>query len=508
MRKAKNLIFFIVGVIVVLSSCGKNDDIQSPVETSVDPVENLEVQKTNYPNQLKVSWTNPNSETLSTVEISCATKSTTGLQIDPVTVEVERGMEGTVTIEVPQFSTYIVSVKAIGETGTTSASVEAEGQPYLAAGSEPEPAIFLARADTVMNAMVNLMLTSPRSGVWNGGYPNSTGPYWDGDAVVWGQGGAFSGFVAIREAAHGNGVLNAKYTGMDDLLYNGINRFITTDNNIQAYAVYPSNGNQRFYDDNVWIGIDMANLYEQTGDSRYLDKAKMVWNYLMKGNDDVLGGGIYWREIPQSSSKHTCSTAPAAVLGAKLYQATDEQIYLDKSKALYKWTKEKLQDKSDYLYWDNINVNGISIDKAKYSYNSGQPMQAAALLYKITQDKSYLTDAQNIARSAYKKWFTEYVSTSLKERISYIDGHTWFNAVTLRGFIELYKIDGDRKYITAYEQTFSNLWLSKYGLNRSSNLLAYNHILGDESQNSWEVLQIGACVEILARLALLEEKGL
>ena len=498
----------LAGIAAFTASCGKSDDIKLPVETSIDPVSNLTIQKTNSPNQLEVRWTNPGSINLATVKITCRTKSTTGLQIGPVTVTVEKGTESSVVIDVPRYSTYIVNVKAMGETGISSESVEAEGKPYLSLGTEPEPAIFLARADTVMSAMTSLMLNSPRSGVWNSSYPASTGPYWDGDAVVWGQGGAFSGFVAIREAAMSSNHFNEKYTAMDDLLFQGINRFITTDNNIQAYAVYPANGNQRFYDDNVWIGIDMVNLYNQTGDSRYLDKAKMVWNYLMKGNDDALGGGIYWSEIPQSETKHTCSTAPAAVLGAKLYLATNEQAYLDKAEALYKWLKEKLQDKTDYLYWDNINVNGISIGKEKYSYNAGQPMQAAALLYKITKEKVYLTDAQNIARAAFLKWFGDYVSPSLKERINYIGGHTWFNAVTLRGFIELYKIDGERKYITAYEQTFSNLWLSDRGLNRSTYLLGYNHILGDELQTSWEVLHTGACVEILARLALLEEEGL
>ena len=504
------IVFTVVLFLMELGSCSKNNDGNGdPVDTTtdIDSVTNLSGAATNQANQLLVSWINPESTNLDEVIISCRTKSKTGIEILSDTImDVEKGGKSSVTIRVPQYATYIVTAVAVNKSGVTSEKSEVEARPYLEGGTEPDPAVFFTRADTVMSSMIDLMLTSPRSGVWNNSYPNATGPYWNGDAVVWGQGAGLSSFEAIREASLIYNDYKEKYERMDDLMFDGINKFITDDNNIEAYAVYPASGNQRFYDDNVWIGLDMIDLYNQTKNSRYLDKAEMVWTYLMKGNDNKLGGGIYWSEIPQSETKHTCSTAPAAVLGAKLYKVTNDQAYLDTAISLYHWVKEKLQDKSDYLYWDNIDLEG-NVDKSKYSYNSGEPMEAAALLYEITNEKKYLTDAQKIALSSYNKWFTEYVSPTLKERIHYIDGHTWFNAILLRGFLELYKVDGNREYITAYEQTFSNLWLSKYGLDASTKFLSYDHILGDEPQNSWDVLKEAACVEILARLALIEENG-
>lgn len=44
---------------------------------------------------------------------------------------------------------------------------------------------------------------------------------------------------------------------------------------------------------------------------------------------------------------------------------------------------KRLQDSTDYLYFDNISLDG-KIDKSKYAYNSGQMMQAATLLYQLT----------------------------------------------------------------------------------------------------------------------------
>jgi len=104
--------------------------------------------------------------------------------------------------------------------------------------------------------------------------------------------------------------------------------------------------------------------------------------------------------------------------------------------------------------------------------------------------------------------YKTFESPWLKKNIAYIDGHTWFNAILMRGYVELYRIDKNRKYIDAYEQMFSNLWLSPQGHNRSMQLLNYKDFRGLTPQDDWEVIYIGACVEMLAQLAILESEGL
>ena len=240
----------------------------------------------------------------------------------------------------------------------------------------------------------------------------------------------------------------------------------------------------------------------------------MVWEYLQKGTNDIAGGGIHWRELPPSVGKHTCSTAPGTVLAAKLYLATNDTKYLDNAIELYSWLKKTLQDPDDYLYWDNAReVDGeIQIGKEKYSYNTGQPMQAAVLLYKITSNQSYLTDARNMARAAYSRWFRNYYSAPLKESFKIISGsNTWFNAILFRGYIELYKMElamngkADRTYVSAYEKTMSHAWLSKC---RQDTYLLNDDFTGNASQTVWGILTEGACVEMLARLASLERDGI
>ena len=372
---------------------------------------------------------------------------------------------------------------------------------------------FLKRADTLLSSIIQLYLDGMPRDIWSANYPHTDG-YWDGAAVIWGHGAAFSGYAAIKEAAKEFTEYKSKYeANYDNRLLTAIDQFRNTRNGgAEAYAVYPGDGDERYFDDNIWVGIDMVDLYMLTNETKYLDRAKLVWNFILTGTDEIMGGGVYWKE--GLNSKHTCSTAPAAVLAAKLYEVTQEPNYLQSAKDLYAWCKETLQDPSDYLYWDNARLSdendpnsAIVIAKEKYSYNAGQPMQAASLLYKITHEAQYLTDAQNIAGAAYNKWFIPFNSAVLGESFQILEpGHVWFQAIMFRGFIELYKINNDRTYVTAYEKTLTHAWLSDCR-NPGTHLLN-GDFRGGTAQTSWEILHEGACVEMLARLASLERDGL
>lgn len=493
---------------IFLGACGGGD---SPITdekgdnnsdkgqaTSVPSVTNLVVEKTEKANELQVNWTNPTGAI--SVEISYLLQGDKEEHAVKKNVRITTEREGSLLLVLSEPGIYVVTAVAMDNYGKRSEAKSATGTPLTE--EEVVKTRFLERADILMTSLMNLCFGKSARDCWNTKYPLATGPYWDGDAVVWGQGAGLSGYVALRGASKGVNGYEKKYADMTDRMYNSINRFITTDNNLKAYAVYPQNGNERYYDDNVWIGLDMAELYEQTHEERFLEKSRMVWDYMMVGNTNSCGGGILWREKPAYSNKHTCSTAPTAVLGCKLYQITKEQKYLDKAKDLYAWLKQYMQDPGDYLFYDNI-TPAMVIGKSKYSYNSGQPMQAACLLYTITGEQQYLVDAQQIARSAHNKWFTLYDSKELGEKFYRMNGdHVWFYSVLFRGFLELYKVDNRRDYVNAFEKSMLQAWKSECR-NPVTNLLSNNYFV-DKTNSAWEVLHEGAFVEILARLAELE----
>ena len=128
-------------------------------------------------------------------------------------------------------------------------------------------------------------------------------------------------------------------------------------------------------------------------------------------------------------------------------------------------------------------------------------METACLLYQITRKKEYLKEAQQMAEAAFAKWFDNYYYPQLRREIKVAKGNTWFNAILLRGYLALYRIDGNNQYIKAYEDMFNNVWMAPEGMDQTG-LLNYNDFKGLKPQKSWEVIHIGACVEMMARLAL------
>ena len=259
-----------------------------------------------------------------------------------------------------------------------------------------------------------------------------------------------------------------------------------------CYQSYPKfNGNSdRFYDDNDWIAIDFCDLYELTENKAYLEKAKQLYDYIFSGWDEKLGGGIYWCE-QKKTSKNTCSNAPATVLCMKLYNITKDKTYLDQAYKVYNWTKNNLRDSEDFVYWDNITLDG-EVNKAKYTYNSGQMILAGVMLYQESGDKQYLEDAQKTAKGAYER----FTSINDKTKSRFYTASPWFNVILLRGLTALYKIDGNYEYIKTMADNATYAWKN----NRDKNGFLDNDWSGEKIQEYKWLLDNACMVELFSEI--------
>lgn len=314
-------------------------------------------------------------------------------------------------------------------------------------------------------------------------------------AFLWPTSGILSGVVALLENTK-----DAQYKKMLDTdILPGLENYYDASRLPACYQSYlNSDGQQdRYYDDNVWLTIDFAELALITKEKKYLEKAENVWKFVISGWDDKLDGGIYWCE-QKKESKNTCSNAPSAVAAAKLYQATKNKEYLDWSKKIYAWTKLNLQDKSDFLYYDNVSLTR-RIGKYKFAYNSGQMLQAAVLLYQITKDKNYLTDAQNIAAAGYN-FFFENRTVNGKESKYLKTGNIWFTAIMLRGYVDLYHADRNKEYLDAFKRSLDFAWAN----GRDKDGFFDEDWSGKDKKPTKWLLGQGAMVEMYARLAAIK----
>ncbi|WP_196938604.1 glycoside hydrolase family 76 protein [Sphingobacterium pedocola] len=313
-------------------------------------------------------------------------------------------------------------------------------------------------------------------------------------SYLWPFSGSLSAYVAVLEKT------DARKTKahIDKSVLKGLEQYYDK-RQPAGYASYVNSAPQsdRFYDDNIWLGIDFADLYLHTREKRYLDKALEIWTFVASGMDDKLGGGIYWCE-QKKESKNTCSNAPAVVYLLKLYEATKQKTYLDDAIELYTWTKKNLQDPSDKLYWDNVSLSG-KISKAKYPYNTGQMIQSAALLYKITKEKRFLEEAQESAQSGLDYFFT--APNSAKNNSSYPvlkRSDNWFIAIMLRGYIELYHQDKDRRYIDAFQSNLNHAW---HAMRDDNGLFGKDWSSATATSKQKWLLDQFAIAEMYARLA-------
>lgn len=310
-------------------------------------------------------------------------------------------------------------------------------------------------------------------------------------AYLWPFSGSFSAVNALMELSKDKA---DHQKVLDQKVLVGLREYRDEQRVPVGYASYINSApaSDRFYDDNIWLGIDFTDSYIQTEKADYLKNAKEIWAFVKSGEDNKLGGGIYWCE-QKKESKNACSNAPAAVFALKLFEATKEKNYLNEGRRLYEWTKASLQDPDDKLYWDNIHLNG-KVDKAKYSYNSGQMLQAAALLYKLTKEKKYLMDAQQLAEACLSYFF------QTRDGIDFPilkNSNVWFHAVMMRGYISLFEQDGNRKYMDIFAKNLDLAWDK---MRDQDGLFDADWTLEKPKKSKW-LLDQCAFVEMYGRLA-------
>jgi predicted alpha-1,6-mannanase (GH76 family) len=245
----------------------------------------------------------------------------------------------------------------------------------------------------------------------------------------------------------------------------------------QAY-VTKEKEDTRYYDDNQWIAIADLDAYNRTHLRKYLEQGEMIYRFMMTGLDTVSGGGFYWRE-GDKSSKNTCSNGPGILIALQLYKITHKEEYLKTALAVYGWTNKWLES-PEGLYYDNIRIPSLQISKATYTYNTGTMLQANVLLYGITKEEKYLTEAKRIAAAGREHFF----------RNGRLPGNYWFNAVFLRGYEALYQVDHNRDWIEFFVQDAEAVWNTRD---------VVTDMVGSKPVKS--LIDQAAMIEIYARLA-------
>ncbi len=161
-------------------------------------------------------------------------------------------------------------------------------------------------------------------------------------------------------------------------------------------------GGTKYYDDNDWIGIELARLYELSRSPSLLQGAETIMAFEMAGwqSNPELGcpGGVPFSNAAANSERNTVTTAPAAELATQLYRITRNVEYLRFAVMAYLWVRQCLLQPSG-LYADHVSRKGV-VEPMLWSYNQGTMIGAGTLLYEATGNPGYLFQARQTAKAA------------------------------------------------------------------------------------------------------------
>ncbi|MCD8044455.1 MAG: glycoside hydrolase family 76 protein [Tannerellaceae bacterium] len=310
-------------------------------------------------------------------------------------------------------------------------------------------------------------------------------------SYLWPMSGVFSSVVLLAE------IKPDIYRVYLDSMITAVEMYYDDTRSPAGYQAYPVQFGvvDRYYDDNGLVGIDYIDAYQVTGNSQYLGKAQEVMEFILSGWWDEWDGAVSWLE-GHKDQKPACSNGKATILALKLYEATKEPFYLEQGLRFYDWMMKYLRDDSLNIIWNSWLTEKGEVQKHPYTYNTGTMIQSAVRLYRLTGEEKYLQDAKAMAQGSYD-FYVKYTP----EGVPYIVDLPWFVIVLLRGYQELYEIDGDSTYVDAIVDSGDWAWMHA----RDDSGLIYNDWTGrtDEKQQPKWLLDESCMIELYTRAAMI-----
>jgi hypothetical protein len=203
-----------------------------------------------------------------------------------------------------------------------------------------------------------------------------------------------------------------------------------------------------YYDDNDWLGLDLIATWRRLHRPQALAQAEQVFILVTSGWDDnqtdICPGGVFWTHLHGIEDRNAVSTANAALLALRLYETTRSAAYLEWAGRMYAWVVDCLT-RPDGFIADHIRGDG-SIDQQAWSYNQGAMVADAALLYGATGNRSYLEQAETLAR------------LSLSHFTNFRREPPIFVAIFFRDLGTLTAIDGDTLGRHALQEYADHAW--------------------------------------------------
>ena len=182
------IVLFVVGT--TMQSCSEDSKEEENFLQKIDPVEQLEVLNTNREKELVVNFVRKTYVKDLQIEIAYRRIDTGKTQEWSIVLlngnDVKYKNGANYLLQVPSEGTYEVAVTLVGVNGLRSESKSQEAATFEYAQMK-----MFDCAHTLMTKVIEYYYHKGPRTCWQTWYPKADG-YWDGDALVWGQGSGLS----------------------------------------------------------------------------------------------------------------------------------------------------------------------------------------------------------------------------------------------------------------------------------------------------------------------------
>lgn len=214
-----------------------------------------------------------------------------------------------------------------------------------------------------------------------------------------------------------------------------------------------------YYDDEGWWALAWIASYDLTGDSKYLDAAKDLFQDMTTGWTTPCGGGIWWdkqnRSIAAISNELFLSVA--AHLANRVPDGEEKDGYISWAEKEWNWFSASGIINSENLINDGIDQGTCENDgKNVWSYNQGVILGGLAELAIVMGSGKYTDEAKRIADTAMQK-LTE--GGILTEKVDNLDEQgAQFKGAFVRGLAALNEQAPEQRFKEFLTRNADSAW--------------------------------------------------
>jgi predicted alpha-1,6-mannanase (GH76 family) len=222
----------------------------------------------------------------------------------------------------------------------------------------------------------------------------------------------------------------------------------------------PGNFIDTAYDDTQWWALTWLNAYKLTGDPAYLQMVETMFLYVTNAwTPSQCGGGLIW----QTTNNYTNSITNELFLelSARLYLVTHQATYLQWAQKELTWFNASGLINSSNLINDGLDASCQNNGQTTWTYNQGVILGGLVALYQGTNDRAYLTEAEQLANAAITNLVNSdgiLVEPCGSTCPTQNPDQTQFKGIFIRNLDALYKITGDQTYKDFIDQNASSVW--------------------------------------------------